>query len=198
MKRKIKISVPEEFIKIPQENRVEFVFDYLKRIGFGKSNFRDVIKPDEHDYLNYEFFIDNLPEIDSDISTDIMAGAYYLIHHMDSNLLTEDKLNSIIIELKGGYSIYYYKSQPKGKDKIKAFKQKLEAWIQETLMENDIDPEIKLEEIKIFRDQLNEFSKEMQYNGYDYNVLIRPGCDIQQRLKIIEERMAHLYAKNNT
>ncbi len=187
---KIKISIPEDFSKISIADQEEYLFKYLKDIGFSKQNFRHPIEIGEHDLALWEFYIDQLPEIQEDIELDKLLGAYYLIHRVKYSVLQYAQLCEIIVEARGGLSVYYFK---RGVPRSEAldFRDNLKDWINMVLEENEdvLDIEVRRSEYRMYITALDKLSKKINKNSTLYVTLARPGSAIRNDLSLVEKKL---------
>ncbi len=194
---KIKISIPEDFSRISIEDQEKYLFKYLKDIGFSKQNFRHPIEINEHDEALWEFQINQLPEIQEDIELDKLLGAYYLIHRVKFGVLNYEKLCEIIVEARGGFSIYYYKPQMPRSEALN-FKDNLRDWIDIILEESaeDLDIEVRRSEYRQYVVALDKLSKKVNKNSTIYVSLTRPGSHVRNDLSLVEKKLTAIQNQN--
>ncbi len=185
-----KVSIPEDFTKTSIEDQEEYLFKYLKDIGFSKQNFSHPIEIGEHDLALWEFYIDQLPEIQEDIELDKLLGAYYLIHRIKLGVLSYEKLCEIIVEARGGLSIYYYKPQMPRSEALD-FRDNLRDWIDLILEESeeDLDIEVRRAEYRQYVVALDKLSKRVNKHTTIYVSLTRPGSAIRNDLSLAERKL---------
>jgi hypothetical protein len=190
---KVKISIPDDFSRTSIEDQEEYLFKYLKDIGFSKQNFRHPIEIGEHDEALWEFYIDKLPEIQEDMELDKLLGAYYLIHRIKSGVLSYEKLAEIILEARGGLSIYYHKPQMPRSEALD-FKDNLRDWIDMILEESveDLDIEVRRSEYRQYVVALDKLSKKVNKNSTIYVSLTRPGSHVRNDLSLVEKKLTKI------
>jgi hypothetical protein len=190
---KIKISIPEDFTKISIEDQEEYLFKYLKDIGFAKQNFRYPIEIDEHDEALWEFYIEQLPEIQEEIELDKLLGAYYMIHRVKLGVLQYPQLCEIIMEARGGLSIYYFKQRPPRSEAL-AFRDNLKDWIEMVLEEpeEELDIEVRRAEYRQYITALEKLSKKIDKQSTIYVTLTRPSSSIRNNLSLVEKRLTKI------
>jgi hypothetical protein len=190
---KIKISIPENFTKTSMEDQEEYLFKYLKNIGFSKQNFRYPIEINEHDEALWEFQIDQLPEIQEEIELDKLLGAYYLIHRVKLGVLSYGKLCEIILEARGGLSVYYFK-QTIPRSEALDFRDNLKDWIDMVLEEpkEDLDIEVRRAEYRQYVIALSKLSKKIDKHTTTYVSLTRPGSPIRNDLSLVEKKLTRI------
>jgi hypothetical protein len=190
---KIKISIPEDFTKVSIEDQEEYLFKYLKDIGFAKQNFRYPIEINEHD--------EALPEIQEEIELDKLLGAYYMIHRVKLGVLQYDQLCEIIVEARGGLSVYYFK-QKLPRSEALAFRDNLKDWIEMVLEEpeEELDIEVRRAEYRQYVVALEKLSRQTNKQSTLYVTLTRPSSPIRNNLSLVEKRkrLTKLQNENTT
>jgi hypothetical protein len=187
---KIKVSIPDDFAKISLENQTDFLFKYLKDIGFSKQNFREPIEIDEHDEALWEYYIEQLPEVQEDIEIDKLAGAYYLIHRVKREVIGYARLCEILVNLRGGFSVYRYKrSAPRSE--VLDFRDNLKDWIEAVLdePEEEIDIEVRRSEYRRYSLALDKLAKQVEKRTTPYVTMTRPGSPIRNELSLVEKKL---------
>lgn len=190
---KIKISIPEDFTRTSIEDQEKYLFKYLKDIGFSKQNFKHPIEINEHDEALWEFYINQLPEIQEEISLDKLLGAYYLIHRVKFGVLSYEKLCEIIVEARGGLSVYYYKPQMPRSEALD-FRDNLKDWIDMVLKEpeEELDIEVRRAEYRLYVVALDKLSKKIKKNETLYVTFTRPGSSIRNDLSLVERKLTKI------
>jgi hypothetical protein len=190
---RVKISIPDDFSRTSIEDQEKYLFKYLKGIGFSKQNFRHPIEIGEHDEALWEFYIDKLPEIQEDIPLDKLLGAYYLIHRVKLGVLSYEKLCEIIVEARGGLSIYYHKPQMPRSEALD-FRDNLKDWIDLVLEEpeEELDIEVRRAEYRQYIVALDKLSKKVKKNETLYVTFTRPGSPIRNDLSLVEKKLTKI------
>lgn len=194
---KTKISIPDDFTRTSIADQEKYLFKYLKDIGFSKQNFRHPIEIGEHDLALWEFYIDQLPEIQEDIELDKLLGAYYLIHRVKNGVLQYAQLCEIILEAKGGLSIYYFKKQMPRSEALD-FRDNLRDWIDLVLEESEeeLDIEVRRAEYRQYIVALDKLSKKVKKNETLYVTFTRPGSPIRNNLSLVEKKLTAIQNQN--
>ncbi len=191
--KKIKISIPEDFTKASIEDQEKYLFKYLKDIGFSKQNFKYPIEIGEHDEVLWEFHIDQLPEIQEEIELDKLLGAYYLIHRVKLGVLSYGKLAEIILEARGGLSVYYFKQKIPRSEALD-FRDSLKDWIEMVLEESEeeLDIEVRRAEYRQYVIALSKLSKKIDKHSTLYVTLTRPSSSIRNDLSLVEKKLTRI------
>ena len=190
---KIKISIPEGFARTSVSDQEEYLFKYLRNIGFSKQNFNYPIEINEHDEALWEYHIEQLPEMQEEIELDKLIGAYYMIHKVKPGVLLYEQLCKIIIELRGGLSIYHHRETMERSEMLD-FRDNLQDWIKMVLdePEDDLDIETRRAEFRQYVEILDKLSKKAQKNSTIYVTLTRPSSDIRKSLSLVEKKLTEI------
>lgn len=194
---KVKISIPEDFTKTSIEDQEKYLFKYLKDIGFSKQNFNHPIEINEHDLALWEFQIDQLPEIQKEVESDKLLGAYYMIHRVKLGVLSYEKLAEIILEVRGGLSIYYFKEKTPQSEALD-FRDNLKDWVELVLEEpeKELDIEVRRSEYRMYITALDKLSKKIDKNSTLYVTLARPGSSVRKDLLLVEHKLTKIQNEN--
>jgi hypothetical protein len=194
---KIKISIPEDFTRVSIGDQEQYLFKYLKSIGFSKENFRYPIEIDEHDEALWEYYIDQLPLVQEEIELDKLLGAYYMIHRVKNGVIQYDKLCEIIMEARGGLSVYYFKRGVVRSEALD-FRDNLKEWIEMVLEEpeEDLDIETRRGEYRQYSVALDKLARKVHKRSTLYVTLTRPNSPIRNSLSLVEKRLTKLQNEN--
>lgn len=192
-----KVSIPDDFTRTSIEDQEKYLFKYLKDIGFSKQNFSHPIEIGEHDEALWEFYIDKLPEIQEDIELDKLLGAYYLIHRVKLGVLSYGKLAEIILEARGGLSVYYFKHGIPRSEALD-FRDNLKDWVDMVLKENEeeLDIEVRRSEYRMYTMALDKLSKKINKHSTLYVTLARPGSSVRKDLSLVEHKLTKIQNEN--
>jgi len=190
---KIKVSIPEDFTTTSIVEQEQYLFKYLKDIGFSKENFRHPIEIDEHDEALWEYFIEQLPEIQEEIEIDKLIGAYYLIHRVKDSVLEYARLCEIIVELRGGFSVYYFKRQAVRSEAM-GFRDNIRDWIEMVLEEpeEELDIEVRRAEYRQYVLAVDRLTRQTNKQSTLYVTLTRPSSPIRKALSSVEKRLTKI------
>jgi hypothetical protein len=196
---RIKVSIPEDFTTTSIVEQEQYLFKYLKDIGFSKRNFAHPIEIDEHEEALWEYFIEQLPEIQEEIEIDKLIGAYYLIHRVKNSVLSYQRLCEIIIELRGGLSVYYFKRQVVRSEAM-SFRDNLSDWIETVLEEpeEDLDIEVRRAEYRRYASAVDRLAKQANKQTTLYVTLTRPSSPIRKALASVEKRLTKIQNEQTT
>lgn len=190
---RIRISLPEGFTKISLQEQDEFLFEYLKNIGFSKQNFSHPIEINEYDESFWEYHIEQLSDIQEDMELDTLIGAYYMIHKIKPSVLSYDKLCAIATDLRGGFSLYYHRD-PADRSEELNFRDSLQNWIDMVLSESeeDLDIEVRRAEFRQYKVVLDKLSKVAKKNSTIYVTLTRPASPIRKSFSQVERKLTEI------
>ena len=128
---------------------------------------------------------------------DKLLGAYYLIHRVKLDVLSYEKLAEIILETRGGLSIYYFKPTVSRTEALD-FRDNLKDWIITVLEEpeEDLDIEVRRAEYRQYVVALEKLSKKTDKHTTVYVSLTRPGSSIRNELSLVEKKLTQIQNEN--
>ena len=196
---KIKLLIPDDYGTATPPEQVEYLFKYLKEIGFSKHNFFHIIGIDGHDESIFEYYINTLPDVQEPMETEKLLGAYFLIHKLQPQMLSYEKFCKISTDIKGGFSLYYYKRDTSRTD-IDFFRTNIKQWIDTVLDEPDdeLDIETRRAEYRKYIEALDKLSKKINKKSTTYVMLTRPSSPIRFELSQIEKKLTRIQNDQTT
>jgi hypothetical protein len=180
---KIPILLPGEYMNIDNHFSPDFVFKYLKEIGFYKFEFIELVNWNDDNQKIFEFQVNQLPDTISEIPPDIFLGALYMVTKELPELLTYESYCKIAIEKRGGFSINHKKIQ-RSNSEVMSYRDEVKNWIQEVLDEpyDDLDYEVRQSEYNMHVHKINQYAKSASKTSSEYITFLRPGSEIMQLL----------------
>ena len=181
---KIPILLPGEYMNIDKYFSPDFVFKYLKEIGFNKFEFIELVNWNDDNQKIFEFQVNQLPKTNTDISLEILLGALYMVNKELPELLSYESFCKIAIEKRGGFSLNYKKID-RNNSKVMEYRNEVDDWIQEVLDESydDLDYEVRQSEYNLHVNKINQYAKSASKTSSEYVTFLRPGSEIMKLLR---------------
>ncbi len=186
----IPITLPGEYLNDNYGYAPDFIFKYLKQIGFQKYELIDIVNWDETNKKIYDYHMNLLPESITDIPNNVYLGSLYLLYKEMPELLSYEKLCEIVVEKRGGFSINYT-TVNKPNSEILQYKTEVDYWIQEVMEEpyEEIDFETRQAEYKIIRGRIEKYQQSTSNSTTEYITFLRPGSATMKMLKHVIDKL---------
>ena len=181
---KIPIALPGEYMNIDNHYSLDFVFKYLKEIGFYKYEFTEIVDWNAENQKIFDYHVNQLSENTSDIPIEISLGALYIVNKELPELLSYEAFCKFVIEKRGGFSVNYKKIE-KSNSEVMLYRDDVKAWIEEVLYEayDGLDYEVRQSEYTMHVHKINQYAKSASNTSSEYITFLRPGSEIMQLLK---------------
>ncbi len=181
---KIPILLPGEYMNIDKYFSPDFVFKYLREIGFNKFEFIELVNWNDDNQKIFEFQVNELPKTNTDISLEKSLGALYMVNKELPELLSYESFCKIAIEKRGGFSLNYKKID-RNNSEVMEYRNEVDDWIQEVLDESydDLDYEVRQSEYNLHVNKINHYAKSASKTSSEYVTFLRPGSEIMKLLR---------------
>jgi hypothetical protein len=180
---KIPVLLPKGYLNINTDPGPDFVFNYLKEIGFYKYEFIDLVDWNDQNKKIFEYFVNKLAEIKIEISENVYLGALFLVNKEIPELLTYEKLCKIAVDKRGGFSATYTKIK-KTNSEVMQYREQVRNWIYVVLDEpyDEMDIEVRRSEYYHHIEKIDCYAKAASNTSSEYITFLRPGSEIMQLL----------------
>jgi len=180
---KIPILLPKGYLNIKTDPGPDFVFNYLKEVGFYKYEFIDLVDWNDQNKKIFEYFVNQLVEIKTEIVENVYLGALYLVNKEIPELLSYEELCKIAVDKRGGFSTTYTKIKINNSE-VMQYREQVRDWINVVLDEpyDEMDMEVRRSEYFHHMNRIKSYAKSASNTSSEYITFLRPGSDIMQLL----------------
>ncbi len=181
---KIPVLLPKGYLTMSTYPGPDFVFNYLKEIGFYKYEFIDLVDWNDQNKKIFGYFVNKLAEIKIEISENVYLGALFLVNKEIPELLSYEKLCKIAVDKREGFSTTYTRIK-KTNSEVMQYREQVRDWIYVVLDEtyDEMDIEVRRSEYMYHMNKINSYAKSASNTSSEYITFLRPGSEIMQLFK---------------